>query len=113
MKMDEYSTRARATLTDEYRYGEVSAQMMGVVLGLGGEAGEVQEKFKKILRDKQGIISEADSQEIAKELGDVLWYVSVLADMIGTNLAAVAAANNKKLADRQARQQLQGSGDNR
>lgn len=113
MRMDGYSTRARATLTDEYRYGEVSAQMMGVVLGLGGEAGEVQEKFKKILRDKQGVLSDVDRQEIAKELGDVLWYVSVLADMIGTNLTEVAVANNQKLADRQARQQLQGSGDNR
>lgn len=111
--MDKYSANARTTLTDSYAYGDVTAQMMGVVLGLGGEAGEVQEKFKKILRDKRGVLSDIDRQEIAKELGDVLWYASVLADMIGMSLSEVAVANNQKLADRQARQQLQGSGDNR
>lgn len=113
MDMQDYSRKAQQTLTDAYEYGEVSAQMMGVVLGLGGEAGEVQEKFKKILRDKQGKLNNDDRQAIAKELGDVLWYVSVLADMMGTSLAEVAVANNQKLADRAQRRQLQGSGDNR
>ena len=54
MQLDEYSQKALATLTNQYHYGQIDAQLMGQVLGLSGEAGEVQEKFKKLLRDKRG-----------------------------------------------------------
>lgn len=82
-------------------------------LGLGGEAGEVLEKVKKIMRDKRGIWSEEDRQGIAKELGDVLWYVAAIAQAFNLQLSDVATLNVHKLRDRQKRQVLTGSGDNR
>lgn len=113
MNIKDYSKKAISTLTDDYQYGDITPQMMGIILGLSGECGEVQEKFKKILRDKKGEINNKDKQELIKELGDILWYVSVAADLIGSNLEEVAKTNNEKLASRQSRQTLHGSGDNR
>jgi NTP pyrophosphatase (non-canonical NTP hydrolase) len=83
------------------------------VLGLCGETGEVAEKLKKIIRDKAGAISEEDKTELAKELGDVLWYLAVFAHDIGFSFDDVAKGNLAKLRDRQARNVLGGSGDNR
>lgn len=82
-------------------------------LKLAGEAGEVAEKVGKILRDKHGFASGGDKFEIAKELGDVLWYVAAMADEIGFELADIASMNLAKLASRKARGVLGGSGDNR
>ena len=82
-------------------------------LGLAGEAGEVCEKVKKIMRDKDGVLSEADALEISKELGDVLWYLSALACEINVALSTVAEDNIDKLHSRKERGMLQGSGDNR
>ena len=82
-------------------------------LGLCGESGEVSEKIKKVIRDKQGKISEADKQEIQKELGDVLWYLAQLATELGLSLDEVAIQNIKKLQSRKERGVLGGSGDNR
>ena len=82
-------------------------------LGLAGEAGEVCEKVKKIMRDKGGVLSEADALEISKELGDVLWYVSAIACEINVALSTVAEDNIDKLQSRKERGRLQGSGDNR
>ncbi len=83
------------------------------LLGLVGEAGEVAEKFKKIIRDHGGIVTNEDKQEIAKELGDVLWYVSALSDYLGISLEEVASLNLKKVLGRKARGKSHGSGDNR
>lgn len=113
MTIDEYTKKATSTLLGDHAYGEVDARLMAQVLGLGGEAGEVQEKFKKLIRDKRGRISESDRQEIIKELGDVLWYVTSVAHLVGSSLEEVARVNNQKLASRKNRQQLTGSGDNR
>ena len=82
-------------------------------LGLAGEAGEVCEKVKKIMRDKGGVLSEADALEISKELGDVLWYLSAIACEINVALSTVAEDNIDKLHSRKERGMLQGSGDNR
>lgn len=82
-------------------------------LKLNGEAGEAGEKFAKIIRDKAGKGTLEDRAEVLKELGDVLWYVSMLADELDESLEEVAKANIAKLADRQARGVLGGSGDNR
>ena len=82
-------------------------------LGLAGEAGEGCEKVKKIMRDKGGVLSEEDSLELSKELGDVLWYVSALACEINVSLSSIVEENLDKLSSRQDRGKLQGSGDNR
>ena len=70
MKIDDYAQQAITTLSSDYAYGDANAQLMGMVLGLGGESGEVLEKFKKLLRDHQGTITEEDKQAIIKELGE-------------------------------------------
>lgn len=84
-------------------------------LGLVGEAGEVAEKIKKQIRDRGGIdaLNAQDIDGLKKELGDVLWYVAVLADDLGLDLESVAEANLEKLASRKKRGVLGGSGDNR
>ena len=81
-------------------------------LGLG-EAGEVQGKVKKIMRDNGGVLNEETCNAIAKELGDLLWYVSQTATELGLELDDVAEANINKLADRRERGVIQGSGDDR
>jgi NTP pyrophosphatase (non-canonical NTP hydrolase) len=82
-------------------------------LGLAGEAGEVAEKIKKVIRDEGGVVSEQKRTEIQKELGDVLWYVSEVARQLGLKLDDVARLNIEKLASRKERGVISGSGDNR
>lgn len=84
-----------------------------LALGLNGEAGEVADKIKKIIRDNGGSLRGADFQAIVQELGDVLWYVARLADELSFDLSQVAQWNIDKLRSRQARDVLKGSGDNR
>ena len=86
---------------------------MEKVLGLAGEAGEAVDKVKKILRDHQGKISEADREALLKELGDVLWYVASVARYLDEPLARVAEGNLAKLESRYQRGKLGGSGDDR
>jgi len=78
-------------------------------LGLVGEAGEVAEKMKKLVRDS----SRFSNEEIMKELGDVVFYATALANIYGRGLQEVLELNIKKLDDRQKRNKLRGSGDNR
>lgn len=115
MQFNDYSTKAISTLTDKdsHKYGDVDARLMAQILGLSGESGEVMEKFKKILRDKNGEISENDRDAIIKELGDVLWYVNSIAHLLGCSLEEVARRNNDKLLSRQSRGEIHGSGDDR
>ena len=113
MNFQDYSRKAISTLTSDHAYGDVSADLMAQILGLAGESGEVMEKFKKLIRDRQGKITDADRAESIKELGDVLWYVNSVAHLLGSSLEEVARLNNDKLASRQQRGQLHGSGDNR
>ena len=83
-------------------------------VGLGlGEAGEVQGKIKKILRDQGGKIDDGNRVAIMKELGDLLWYVARAASELSLDLDAVAYQNLEKLADRRERGVLGGSGDER
>lgn len=82
-------------------------------LGLAGEAGEVCEKIKKIIRDKEGVPTNADLDDLSKELGDVLWYISAVATELDISLASIAERNLIKLKDRENRGVLKGSGDNR
>jgi NTP pyrophosphatase (non-canonical NTP hydrolase) len=82
-------------------------------LGLAGEAGEVSEKIKKVLRDKEGVVNEEDKLAIEKELGDVLWYLSQLASELNIDLESVAEKNIEKLQSRLERGTLSGNGDDR
>jgi NTP pyrophosphatase (non-canonical NTP hydrolase) len=82
-------------------------------LGLAGEAGEVAEHAKKAMRDDGGQVSDERRAAMAKELGDVLWYVAQLATELGLELDAVAQGNLDKLLSRQQRGVLSGSGDDR
>ena len=81
--------------------------------GLTGEAGEIANKFKKILRDQNGILLAHNREEIAAELGDVMWYCAALAQELGVTLEDVAKNNTEKLKGRKERGTLQGSGDKR
>ncbi len=91
------------------------ANALGVTYtGLGlGEVGEIQGKIKKILRDDGGRITDEKREQIAKELGDLTWYVSQTATELGMSLGDIAAGNLAKLADRKERGVLKGSGDDR
>src|SRR4051812_43294708 len=75
-----------------------------LALGLGGEAGEASEKIKKYIRDDT-----IDPTLVVKELGDVLWYLTRLANALRFDLYDVASMNIQKLSDRQARNMLAGS----
>ena len=124
-KLDDYQTSALKYDTyPAYREGLMHYSKDGImvavengllekVLGLPGEAGEAADKFKKILRDKSGIISAADRDEIVKELGDVLWYVAMIAEYLEVPLSEVANMNLEKLESRLQRNKIHGSGDNR
>lgn len=82
-------------------------------LGMCGEAGEVADKVKKVLRDNNSEFTDEKKLEIAMEAGDVLWYVATLLNDLGFTLGEIAAKNYKKLKSRQKRGKLGGSGDNR
>ena len=109
MTFEEYQQLSRRTAV----YPDMGRNFIYPTLGLSGEAGEVSEKIKKVIRDKGGVIDDETRLSLAKELGDVLWYVAQMATELGLSLDAVAAGNIEKLASRQQRNQIHGSGDNR
>ncbi|MDZ7744559.1 MAG: nucleoside triphosphate pyrophosphohydrolase family protein [Candidatus Saccharibacteria bacterium] len=113
MTFDEYQAAAKKTNLTPAADEVLSIGFMDKVLGLVGESAEIAEKVKKILRDKQGELSEEDKQMFVKELGDVLWYIALMADNLGVPMDEVATRNVEKLASRQKRNKLTGSGDNR
>lgn len=113
MNIDDYTQTALQTLSTDYAYGDINPQLMGMVLGLSDESGEVLGKFKKLLRDKKGIMTDEDKAEIVKELGDILWYIATVSHLLGSSLEEVARKNNQKLLSRKQRNTLGGSGDNR
>lgn len=93
--------------------GRLQNNFVYPTLGLVGEAGEVAEKVKKLIRDKNNELTPEYRDEIIKELSDVQWYVAALAHELGTTLGHVMKVNHDKLLCRMARGKLQGSGDNR
>lgn len=110
MTFDEYQKQALTTVLST---GDEFKDLLHWVLGLNGEAGEVAEKLKKIIRDKQGVVTADDKVELAKELGDVLWYIAVFANDLGVSLDDIAAQNLTKLKSRKDRGVIGGNGDNR
>jgi NTP pyrophosphatase (non-canonical NTP hydrolase) len=109
MDLNAYQQGARATA----RYPQVGQNPIYPTLGLCGEAGEVADIVKKVLRDNEGVFSDDTRQALMLELGDVLWYVAQLSSELGFELNAVAEANLSKLASRSARNVIGGSGDHR
>lgn len=81
-------------------------------LGLG-EAGEVQNKVKKIFRDDGGILTHARAIAIKKEMGGNLWYLAALAHGMGDSLGRIALDNMIELKGRVDRGTLKGDGDDR
>ena len=95
------------------RYPQVGSNPIYPTLGLCGEAGEVADKVKKVLRDREGVFDAAVIEDLRLELGDVLWYVAQLATELELDLDEIAEANLAKLASRAARNVIAGSGDRR
>lgn len=108
LTLDEYQLIARETAI----YPE-EHKVMYPTLGLTGEAGEVADKVKKVIRDNEGQFSAEQRKEIAKELGDVLWYLASVAEDLGYELSLIASMNIEKLSSRKERGALHGSGDKR
>ena len=109
MDLNHYQREARKTAL----YPDVGSNAIYPTLGLVGEAGEVADKVKKILRDKKGLFDKESKDAIKFELGDVLWYISQLSSELGYELEDVANANLQKLNSRKIRGKIQGSGDDR
>lgn len=109
MDLNDYQAAALRTAAPRDKHNEV----FHLLLGLVGETGEIAEKAKKIVRDQDSDFSQWDREDLTKELGDTLWYVAVIADHFDVPLETVAQRNLAKLADRQQRSMLSGSGDNR
>lgn len=108
MTLAEYQQQAMQTALE---YGDQTFNYGG--LGLVGEAGEIANKLKKVIREHQGQITPEMREDLKKELGDVLWYINFLTTHLGLKLDDVAQANINKLFSRKDRGTLLGSGDDR
>jgi len=108
-KYGSYQEQSRRTYSDI----KTDDPIVYPTLGLINEAGEVAGKIKKIFRDRNGEITEADRQALKDELGDVLWYLTQICTNLGLTLEEVAEANLDKLFSRQARGVIGGDGDKR
>lgn len=109
MDLNHYQTAALETAI----YPNQGQNFTYPVLGLLGEAGEVADKLKKVIRDDDGVLTDSVRDAVAKELGDVLWYLAVLSYELDYDLNTIAQNNLDKLASRKARGVISGSGDNR
>ena len=113
MGFDEYQDKAKKYDFFEATSDSKEAGFIEKVLGLTGEAGEAADKIKKIIRDKDGVISEEDKGSVIKELGDTLWYLASIARYLEVPLSEVASGNIEKLESRWQRGKLHGEGDER
>ena len=109
MNFETYQINARKTAI----YPSLGSNYVYPTLGLVGESGEVAEKIKKVIRDKNGIFDAETKLAIKKELGDVLWYLSNLCDEFNFSLSDVAKTNLEKLNLRASKGNISGSGDDR
>ena len=109
MHLSDYQRESRATA----RYPDLGNNLIYPTLGLAGEAGEVADKVKKLIRDRDGLVDQNFKQDLALELGDVLWYIAQLCTELGMTLDDVAEKNIEKLNSRSRRGTLHGDGDHR
>jgi NTP pyrophosphatase (non-canonical NTP hydrolase) len=110
MTFDDYQKVALTTADTNY---EPLIEKTIWAMGIAGEAGEVIEKWKKIVAYKDGAISDEDLKDLAKELGDVVWYIAVFAHTLGLSFDEIINTNIAKLSDRKKRNVIRGAGDNR
>lgn len=114
MDFNDYQKKALLTdVFDNNDRGITTQAFFSKLLGLVGETGEIAEKFKKIYRDNNGVITTDQKEDMKKELGDVMWYIAVLSDYLGIELQDIAEMNIDKLQSRKSRGKVGGSGDNR
>jgi NTP pyrophosphatase (non-canonical NTP hydrolase) len=109
MTFEEYQNKAKQTAI----YPEQGNNFVYIALGLAGEGGEIADKVKKILRDKNGAMDEESKKEMCYELGDILWYVSQMGIELGLSLEEIAEKNLEKIFSRKERGAIGGSGDER
>lgn len=109
MDFKEYQEKAKTTAI----YPKIGSNLVYAVLGLTGESGEVAERLKKIIREKDGVFDDEDRRLFVKELGDVLWYIACICWECGISMEDVAEKNIEKLLSRLNRGTLLGSGDDR
>ena len=109
MDFKTYQKKARETA----QYPNLGRNNIYPTLGLVGEAGEVAEKVKKVIRDKNGIFDNESKSGIKRELGDVLWYIANLCTEFNFNMEDVAFQNLEKLKLRATKGTISGSGDDR
>ncbi|MHB1865197.1 MAG: nucleoside triphosphate pyrophosphohydrolase family protein [Candidatus Saccharimonadales bacterium] len=110
MTFDDYQKKALKTAV---QYDNPMIAKTIWAMGVAGEAGEVIEKWKKIIAYNDGQVSDEDLKELSKELGDVVWYVAVLAHTLNLSFNQIMEDNIKKLADRQKRNVIKGQGNDR
>jgi len=108
MDIGQYQIQARA-----FKKYSKEFEITYPALGLSSEVGEVCDKLKKIMRDKNNKMTVEDRTEILKEIGDVLWYLAMLCDDLKMPLDQAACMNLQKLNSRLSRNVINGSGDNR
>ena len=105
---DAYQAEAKATAIYPH-----NMKILYPALGLTGEAGEVANKVKKIVRDGVDNMPPDWREQIAGEIGDVLWYCAALATDLSMSLGQVAMSNKNKLSSRKERGKIGGFGDTR
>lgn len=94
MQMNDYQFETRNTA--KYKK-TVKDPLSYLALGLAGEAGEVANKIKKVLRDDYGYLTDEKKAELLEELGDVMWYLAQMIDHLDSSMASVASKNLVKL----------------
>lgn len=109
MDFNTYQQKARETAI----YPNMGSEFTYPALGLVGEAGEIANKLKKVIRDNSGVLTDEVRGSVGSEIGDCLWYIAQLATEMGYDLDTLAQNNVNKLASRKERGVIAGSGDNR
>ena len=108
MQLDDYQENAKKTAIYAPEH-----KIMYPALGLAGEAGEVANKVKKLIRDGEDTMPHDWKEQLASEIGDVLWYCAALASDLDMSLSVIAKQNKDKLEARLKKGTIQGSGDKR
>jgi NTP pyrophosphatase (non-canonical NTP hydrolase) len=113
MELNDYQMHTRTTAVYPGAGEGQTDAVVYTALGLAGEAGEIANKVKKILRDNGGVLTHDVAAELAKEVGDALWYLARFSDELGYPLSNIAEGNLAKLMSRKERGVIGGSGDER